>query len=146
MGPDLEPTIKTIIYATPRVECPELLRVKEQLVARYGKQVEQTDGVDPRLQVKLSVRNPDPFLVNRYLEMIAASYEVDWKAPPVGNLLPEDQPPPPYMATPLMPTPTPPTLQPAAQPAPADAAAAAAGVPDFAELTRRFEELKQQKK
>ena len=141
----MEPVIRSIVYATPRIECPELGRVKEQLVARYGKQVEQVEGVDPRLTVKLGVRNPDPHLINRYLDMIATSYEVNWRPPPeAGNLLQQQQHPsePPMLPAPLEPLPPPPYTG-TSSPAPPSTTSS---VPDFEELTKRFEQLKQQKK
>lgn len=153
LDPFLEPAIKTLIWAAPRIQVPELLRIKEQLVARYGRSVDPvpTEQVDPRIVVKLAIRSPDPHLIDRYLGAIAQSFGVDWSppepsAPPVGgngnssnstNSLIDLPPPPEYSSVyPVLAEGQQQQQQPSSPP-PNN---------DFEELTRRFEALKQSKK
>jgi len=48
VGRDLDPSIEeavfSLCYAAPRVEVPELANVRDQLLAKYGKQMEQKTG------------------------------------------------------------------------------------------------------
>jgi len=48
VGRDLDPSIEeavfSLCYAAPRVEVPELASVRDQLLAKYGKQMEQKTG------------------------------------------------------------------------------------------------------
>lgn len=122
----LAPVVKSVLYAAGRVDVPELLRIKEHLVSKYGRDwAEQAAaGADPRLVFKLGIRNPDNTLVNKYLLAIAEIHSIAWA--------PEEEPPaplvevavpapvnaahPPMQATPLYPP------QPSYPPAAADAA------------------------
>jgi len=102
--PDLVSTIATLIYAAPRVDIPELVTIRKQFRAKYGKKFEEdamnnVGGVlNERVVTKLSVQPPAAFLVQTYLEQICDKFEVDWSptqrlsvdqmgepmAPPVG--------------------------------------------------------------
>jgi vacuolar protein sorting-associated protein IST1 len=75
---DLLSCISTLIWATDRVEVPELLEVRKQLVLKYGKKFEEAalaneGGVlNDRVVSKLSVQPPSSFLVASYCREIAA--------------------------------------------------------------------------
>jgi hypothetical protein len=72
------------MYAAPRVDIPELLVVRKQFTAKYGKKFdEQAMGnvggiLNERVVTKLSVQPPAAYLVQTYLEQICEKYEVDW--------------------------------------------------------------------
>lgn len=89
----LAPIVKSIIFAAGRVEVPELLRIKEQLLSRYGREWEgmAQAGADQRLVVKMGIRNPDGVLINRYLTAIAEIYGVPWAPVPEEDLLQLDR-------------------------------------------------------
>ncbi|CAG8613592.1 6355_t:CDS:2 [Paraglomus occultum] len=75
--------VSTLIYAAPRMEIVELQRVREQLITRFGKEfleniTQNKLHVNDRVVVKLEAKAPALYLVNRYLEEIAKSYNVDW--------------------------------------------------------------------
>lgn len=82
--PDLISCISTLMYAAPRVDIPELLVIRKQFTAKYGKQFAENamtnvGGIlNERVVVKLSVQPPAAFLVQTYLEQICEKYEVDW--------------------------------------------------------------------
>lgn len=102
--PDLVSTVATLIYAAPRVDIPELVTVRKQFRAKYGKKFEEAaltnEGgiLNERVLTKLSVQPPAAYLVQTYLERICEQFEVDWSpvvkltaeqmgepmAPPVG--------------------------------------------------------------
>lgn len=76
----LAPIVKSVIYAAGRVDIPELSRIKDQLISKYGKEWTElaASGADQRLVLKLGIRNPDNMLVNRYLLAIAEIYGIPW--------------------------------------------------------------------
>jgi hypothetical protein len=82
--PDLVSSISTLIYASPRVDIPELTTVRQQFRAKYGKQFDESamnnvGGVlNERVVTKLSVQPPAAFLVQTYLEKICEMHQVDW--------------------------------------------------------------------
>ncbi|KAI8881124.1 hypothetical protein K501DRAFT_189620 [Backusella circina FSU 941] len=83
--PSLEVAVNTIIWAAPRVgEAKELGLVRDQLAAKFGKEFmlqaleNEDERVDPKVVMRLGVNAPEPFLVERYLEEIARSYDVPW--------------------------------------------------------------------
>ncbi|RIA90576.1 regulator of Vps4 activity in the MVB pathway-domain-containing protein [Glomus cerebriforme] len=84
--PTISEAVNTLIYSAPRSEIKELGQVRDQLIGKYGKEfalnaIENKDNcVNERIIQKLMFNTPDPFLVNRYLEEIAKTYNVDWKA------------------------------------------------------------------
>ncbi|CAG8446817.1 5263_t:CDS:2 [Ambispora gerdemannii] len=82
--PGIQEAVYTLIYAAPRSEIKELSSVRDQLISKYGKEfamnaIDNKDNcVNDRVVQNLKVLTPDRFLVNRYLEEIAKSYNVDW--------------------------------------------------------------------
>lgn len=72
------------MYAAPRVDIPELLVVRKQFAAKYGKKFDEdamsnAGGIlNERVVTKLSVQPPAAYLVQTYLEQICEKYEVDW--------------------------------------------------------------------
>lgn len=82
--PDLISCISTLMYAAPRVDIPELLVIRKQFTAKYGKKFDEgamgnAGGVlNERVVTKLSVQPPAAYLVQTYLEQICEKYEVDW--------------------------------------------------------------------
>lgn len=171
----MAPTVKSLIFAAGRVDIPELLRIREQLLAKYGKEwVELANtGADPKLVLKLGIRNPDQMLVNRYLSAIAESFSIPWApleedvlidmhsptaTPGIPSLVPTtvpaDYPPPPSYhsaiqkpTSPLAPqhrASTPDLPSVPVNRAPSTSPVSS-GLPDFDELARRFEALKSNK-
>lgn len=90
---DLVPPAKSLLYASGRIDVPELDRVKEQLEIKLGREFTDVNSelgktnVDPSLVVKLSIRTPDVRLVNKYLLAIAQIFGVPWESPPEEPLL-----------------------------------------------------------
>ncbi|KAF9569123.1 hypothetical protein EC968_002716 [Mortierella alpina] len=86
--PAITEAVNTIIYAAPRSEVKELLLVRDQLAAKFGREFvtnameNKDESVNPRIIQKLKVQTPDPYLVNRYLEEIARTFKVSWTADP----------------------------------------------------------------
>lgn len=82
--PDLISCISTLIYAAPRVDIPELVTIRQQFKAKYGKQFDENamnnaGGIlNERVVTKLSVQPPAAFLVQTYLETICERFEVEW--------------------------------------------------------------------
>ncbi|ORX60434.1 DUF292-domain-containing protein [Hesseltinella vesiculosa] len=83
--PGIAEAVNTIIWAAPRLgEAKELQPVRDQLVAKFGKEFmtaaleNEGDVVSPRVYTKLQIDAPDPVLVERYLEEIAKGYHVKW--------------------------------------------------------------------
>jgi hypothetical protein len=81
---DLIPVVSTLMWAAHRVDIPELLEIRKQFKAKYGKQFDQNALADvgnilnERVVTKLSVHPPAAYLVQIYLERICEHYEVDW--------------------------------------------------------------------
>ncbi|KAF9169974.1 hypothetical protein BGX21_009385 [Mortierella sp. AD011] len=86
--PAIIEAVNTLIYAAPRSEVKELLLVRDQLAAKFGRDFvtnameNKDESVNPRIIQKLKVQTPDPYLVNRYLEEIAKTFKVNWTADP----------------------------------------------------------------
>ncbi|KAG0239532.1 hypothetical protein BGX31_002717 [Mortierella sp. GBA43] len=86
--PAITEAVNTIIYAAPRSEVKELLLVRDQLAAKFGRDFvnnaleNKDESVNPRIIQKLRVQTPDPYLVNRYLEEIARAFKVNWTPDP----------------------------------------------------------------
>jgi len=78
--PDLVSTISDLIYATPRVDIPELCEIRKQFRAKYGKEFEQAamenrGGVlNERVVVKLSIHPPAAYLVQVRLCVCVSVY------------------------------------------------------------------------
>jgi vacuolar protein sorting-associated protein IST1 len=84
LDPGLEEAVKSIMYASPKIDLKELHAVRVLLAEKYGKEValaaaENSDKkVSEKVIRKLRVDPPSPALVQGYLEEIAATYGVDW--------------------------------------------------------------------
>jgi len=91
--PDLISCVSTLIYAAPRIDIPELVTIRKQFRAKYGKKFEEdamnnvNNVLNERVVTKLSVQPPAAYLVQTYLETICEKYEVDWS--PTVRLKPE---------------------------------------------------------
>lgn len=72
---------KSIIYASTRMDVPELQKVRDLLIAKYTKSIlpDREVGVYPRLVLKLSMSNPERGLCEKYLEAIADNFGVEWR-------------------------------------------------------------------
>lgn len=81
---DLVGVISTLIWASHRVDIPELLLIRKQFVAKYGKIFEDNamrnehGMLNDRVVSKLSIEPPPAYLVQSYLEKICEQYGVDW--------------------------------------------------------------------
>lgn len=82
---DLKSTIATLIWSSNRVDVKELIDIRKQFAAKYGKKfeteaLENKDGIcNERVMAKLSFQPPSAYLVHTYLEKIADQFDVDWK-------------------------------------------------------------------
>eukprot|EP00593_Proboscia_inermis_P007441 CAMPEP_0171321802 /NCGR_PEP_ID=MMETSP0816-20121228/114560_1 /TAXON_ID=420281 /ORGANISM="Proboscia inermis, Strain CCAP1064/1" /LENGTH=318 /DNA_ID=CAMNT_0011820133 /DNA_START=413 /DNA_END=1369 /DNA_ORIENTATION=- len=91
---DLVSTISTLIWASNRVDIPELMEIRKQFASKYGKKFEKeamsNEGgvINERVFAKLSVQPPTAYLVQTYLERIAEEFEVEWE--PTQKLEPGD--------------------------------------------------------
>ncbi|CAG8791910.1 19114_t:CDS:2, partial [Dentiscutata erythropus] len=89
--PSISEAVNTLIYAAPRSEIKELSLVRDQLIAKFGKEFalnaieNKNNCVNEKLIQKLMFSAADPYLVNSYLEEIAKSYNVNWKMDPSVN-------------------------------------------------------------
>lgn len=81
---DLVSVVSTLIWAAHRVDIPELLLIRKQFRAKYGKQFEDDalanagSVLNERVVMKLSVDPPPAYIVQSYLERICEEFEVDW--------------------------------------------------------------------
>ena len=81
---DLVGVVSTLIWASHRVDIPELLSIRKQFVAKYGKAFEENamrnehGMLNDRVVSKLSIEPPPAYLVQSYLEKICEQYGVDW--------------------------------------------------------------------
>ncbi|KAI8902031.1 regulator of Vps4 activity in the MVB pathway-domain-containing protein, partial [Globomyces pollinis-pini] len=84
LDPGITEAVYVIIYAAPRVDIQELTIIREQLVMKYGKELLENCNTNPdqfvnsRIIHKLSNHTPDPNLVQLYLKEIASAFGVDW--------------------------------------------------------------------
>lgn len=86
----LEEPIATIIWVCPRLEAeiPELKLVVDQFTRKYGKEwvmasrANEFEKTNPKVEHKLSVKAPDPNLVERYLVEIAKTYNIPYEPSP----------------------------------------------------------------
>jgi Regulator of Vps4 activity in the MVB pathway len=91
---DLVSVISTVVWAAHRVDVPELMLVRQQFKARYGKKFEENamhnigGCLNERVVTKLSVQPPAAYLVQVYLEKICEQFDVDWK--PLMKITPND--------------------------------------------------------
>ncbi|RCI06763.1 Vacuolar protein sorting-associated protein ist1 [Rhizopus stolonifer] len=79
--------VNTIIWAAPRLgEVKEMGLVRDQLASKFGKEfmldaMEDKNGfVNQKVVMKLQASVPDSYLVERYLEEIANTYNVRWRS------------------------------------------------------------------
>lgn len=81
----------TLIYAEPYCECPELIKVKEQLGLKYGKHLvraaerDEEGLVNSTVKAKLATVIPDEEVKTLKLEEIAAERHVEYT--PRGRFL-----------------------------------------------------------
>ncbi|GAM23720.1 hypothetical protein SAMD00019534_068950 [Acytostelium subglobosum LB1] len=86
---ELKESIYTLIYASQRIQIPELELIRKQLLAKYGRGLEHEVNchcqtyVNPKIVYKLSYVTPEPFLVFQYLNEIAYEGKVDWCVDPI---------------------------------------------------------------
>ncbi|EGG13410.1 IST1-like protein [Cavenderia fasciculata] len=86
---EIKEAIYTLIYASQRVQIPELELIKKQLCAKYGKALENEVNcqcqthVNPKIVHKLSYVTPEPFLIFKNLNDIACEFHVDWQVDPI---------------------------------------------------------------
>lgn len=145
---ELVTPVKSLLYGCGRIEAPELERLREQLVAKFGPEfcsvTSDSDkaDVDPRLVVKLGIRNPDARLSDQYMMAIASSYGIAFKTADsdVEKALPSAS----HTAstTPALSVPSPANVA-ETLPPPPPYPKPASDNPSFEELTKRFLELKQ---
>lgn len=85
----LEEAVRSLIYASTRVEVKEVTVVAALLGSKYGKEfvkeAQEGKGVAEKVVKKLAITPPSEALVTGYLEEIAATYGVDWPKKPVGE-------------------------------------------------------------
>lgn len=160
---------KSLLFAAGRIDAPELDRIKEQFEAKFGKEFVDVNSevgkttVEPSLVVKLGIRTPDVKLVDRYLAAIAQIFNVNWQPPEAfidesssktaqTPTMDFTTPPPPY--TPELAHIAPQSVTPGEDlpslppnpPAISTPSVSHSPVPDFEELTRRFQALKENKR
>ncbi len=81
---DLVTVVSTIIWASHRVDIPELVLIRKQFKAKYGKEFEERalqnagNVLNERVVHKLSVEPPAAAEVQIYLERICEKHQVDW--------------------------------------------------------------------
>ena len=79
---DLISVVSTLIWASVRVDIPELLEVRKQFRSKYGKAFEEAalnnenEIVNERVFSKLSIQPPPALLVQNYLEKICEEFNV----------------------------------------------------------------------
>ncbi|KAL9644553.1 hypothetical protein ABK040_009417 [Willaertia magna] len=81
---DMKEAVSTLIYAAPRIEVKELMEIRNQFSAKYGKDfvesaMENKDlAVNQRVMFKLDVKVPEPYLCIDYLREIAKENGIEW--------------------------------------------------------------------
>lgn len=82
---DLISVISSVMWASQRVDIPELVLIRKQFRAKYGKKFDEAammnhgKVLNDRIVSKLSIEPPAAYLVQTYLERICEQFEVDWK-------------------------------------------------------------------
>lgn len=90
---DLVQTVKTLIWASARIDNPELNEVKKQLCYKYGKKFGEEalantpNEVNERVLHKLSIQPPTAFLVQRYMIEIANQFNVEYDPPEIQDTM-----------------------------------------------------------
>lgn len=83
---DLIPVASTLIWASCRVDIPELMDIRKQLKKKYGKFFEtcalenRGNALDDRVVMKLAITPPEMYLVYARLQNIAEQFQVDWSS------------------------------------------------------------------
>mmetsp|Transcript_25102 Transcript_25102/g.36876 ORF Transcript_25102/g.36876 Transcript_25102/m.36876 type:complete len:223 (-) Transcript_25102:3-671(-) len=83
--PDLESCVSTLIWASSRVDVSELMQIRKQFRAKYGRKFENnalmnTNGVvNGKVFAKLSLETPSDYVMQTCLENISEERKVDWK-------------------------------------------------------------------
>jgi len=83
---DLVSTVATLMWASTRVDIKELIDVRKQFKAKFGKKFDASalnnEGgiLNERVVAKLSIQPPTAYLVQTYLEKIADQFGVHWEA------------------------------------------------------------------
>jgi vacuolar protein sorting-associated protein IST1 len=83
---DMRETIASLVYAADKVDIPELLVVKKQLLLKFNKnltnlletEANQKENVNERVMEKLSVKPPSSLIVTAYMKEIAKEKAVNW--------------------------------------------------------------------
>jgi len=80
----MKEAVSTLIYAAPRTEVKELMEVRNQFAAKFGKEfvdsaMDNKDlAVNQRVMFKLDVKVPEPYLCIDYLREIAKENGIEW--------------------------------------------------------------------
>jgi vacuolar protein sorting-associated protein IST1 len=86
IDPGLEEAVRSIIYAAPRTDIKELHQARALLIEKFGKDFALSamdgEGVAERVLKKLKVETPGPDLVEKYLRLIAETYNVRFPGDP----------------------------------------------------------------
>ncbi|KYQ91720.1 IST1-like protein [Tieghemostelium lacteum] len=111
---ELKESIFTIVYASQRIQIPELENVRNQMRLKYGKTLidevncQCSTHVNPKIVYKLSYQSPEPFVVFQYLDDISKEYKVHWEGDPCFQQVQQNQQQPqPYLPSfsqPIYPT------------------------------------------
>jgi len=82
---DMQESCCTLIYAATRIDIPELMDIKRQLLLKFKGLTKLMDTeekckevVNERVLVKLSVKPPNAYTVTSYMKHIAEEHNVDW--------------------------------------------------------------------
>lgn len=82
---DMVGCISTLIWASDRVDVPELIQIRKQFKYKYGsrfiKAAEDNEGdvVNDRVSARLSVIPPSGAVVRSYLLKIAEEFDINWE-------------------------------------------------------------------
>ena len=85
--PSIQGAVEGIIWAYPKIgqEYPDLKNVMEQFKLKYGKEYmnrimndDTNSNVHKKLKSRLDLVQPKDYIIEKYLEMIAQSYSVDY--------------------------------------------------------------------
>jgi vacuolar protein sorting-associated protein IST1 len=86
VDPGLEEAVRSIIYAAPRTDIKELHQARALLIEKFGKDFAlsamEGEGVAERVLKKLKVDTPSQELVDKYLRLIAETYNVRFPGDP----------------------------------------------------------------
>lgn len=89
LDPGLEEAVRSLVYASTRVEVKELMATASLLGGKYGKEfvkeAQEGKGVAEKVLKKLAITPPSEALVTGYLEEIASTYGVDWPKRAAGE-------------------------------------------------------------